>query len=99
MHRELSSGGIRFSARPRSQTPPASGCSNPATIRSSVVLPQPDGPSRQKKSPRETSKSTPLRASTPSKDLVTPTTRNQPDTGSISDIGLGSAMSLKYSSD
>ena len=36
---------------PSSQMVPPSGASNPATMRSSVVLPQPEGPSRQKNSP------------------------------------------------
>ena len=35
---------------------PADGSSNPATIRSVVVLPQPDGPRRAKKEPSGTTK-------------------------------------------
>ena len=31
---------------------PSSGCSKPASMRSVVVLPQPDGPSRDRNSPR-----------------------------------------------
>src|ERR1700675_1529590 len=44
---------------------PSSGRSRPATLRSVVVLPQPDGPSRVKKLPCLTSKLIPERASTP----------------------------------
>ena len=36
---------------PSIQIEPPSGASNPATMRSRVVLPQPEGPSRQKNSP------------------------------------------------
>ena len=36
---------------PASSTAPAVGCSNPAIIRSTVVLPLPDGPSSEKNSP------------------------------------------------
>src|SRR5712691_3754317 len=79
---------MRFSACPRNQTSPASGCSNPAMIRRSVVFPQPDGPSKQKKSPLRTSRSTPTRACTLSKFLLTPSTRSQLESGSISGIGI-----------
>src|ERR1044072_4406496 len=44
---------------------PSSGRSRPATLRSVVVLPQPDGPSSVKKLPGFTSKLTPASASTP----------------------------------
>src|SRR5262249_47939182 len=44
---------------------PSSGRSRPATLRSVVVLPQPDGPSSVKKLPGLTSKLTPASASTP----------------------------------
>ena len=47
-----SCGGTRWTRRlPSSITRPAVGCSNPAIILSSVVLPQPDGPSSEKNSP------------------------------------------------
>src|SRR4051794_15629768 len=42
---------------PASVIVPEVGVSRPATIRSVVVLPQPDGPSRAKKEPRGTSRS------------------------------------------
>src|SRR5664279_3902608 len=41
-------------SRPVSSTRPESGSSNPAIMRSEVVLPQPDGPSIEKNSPRPT---------------------------------------------
>ena len=37
--------------RPEMRMSPASGCSNPAIMRSVVVLPQPDGPSSEMNSP------------------------------------------------
>src|SRR4051812_48354725 len=43
---------------PPSVMRPASGCSNPAIIRSVVVLPDPDGPSKVKNSPAPTVRST-----------------------------------------
>src|SRR5678815_3878687 len=45
-------------SRPSSQMLPPLGTSNPATSRSSVVLPHPDGPSRQKNSPASMSRLT-----------------------------------------
>src|ERR1700712_1625980 len=44
-------------SRPARVIVPELGDSRPATIRSVVVLPQPDGPSRAKKDPRGTSRS------------------------------------------
>ena len=41
---------------------PSLGCSKPATIRSVVVLPQPEGPSSEKNSPGSISRSRPLTA-------------------------------------
>jgi len=53
--------GRRFGATSRMLLPPMamsplSGAMNPAIIRSSVVLPQPDGPRIEKKLPRSTEK-------------------------------------------
>src|SRR6266571_6728624 len=45
------SGGVPAMSRPSSRISPASGRSNPAIMRSSVVFPQPEGPSRVKNSP------------------------------------------------
>ncbi len=54
-----------LTASPSSQTAPATSGSKPATARSTVVLPQPDGPSRQPTLPRarlsEKFSTTPLR--------------------------------------
>src|SRR4029077_15924848 len=47
---------------PSNATSPASGQSSPAMIRSSVVLPDPDGPSSASNSPLATLRSTPSRA-------------------------------------
>ena len=43
--------GTAETSLPSTRTSPASACSKPATIRSAVVLPQPDGPSRATSSP------------------------------------------------
>ncbi len=53
--------GRRFGATPRIERPPmrtspSSGARNPAISRSSVVLPQPDGPRIEKKLPCATAK-------------------------------------------
>src|SRR5262245_55384865 len=50
---------------------PASGDSSPASRRSVVVLPHPDGPSREKNSPRRSSKDTPSTARVAPKRLET----------------------------
>ncbi len=44
-------GGTPAMSAPSMKMRPAVGCSKPASMRSSVVLPQPDPPSRQKISP------------------------------------------------
>ena len=43
--------GTAFMSRSPNRISPASGSTNPAIMRSSVVLPQPEGPSRKKNSP------------------------------------------------
>src|SRR5215469_3534241 len=50
---------------------PSLGCSNPAIIRSDVVLPQPDGPSSDRNSPLRTFKLTALTAVSEPNRLVT----------------------------
>ena len=50
---------------------PASGAMKPAIMRSSVVLPQPDGPSIEKKLPRATLKESASTAACPAKRLLT----------------------------
>src|SRR3954468_17081278 len=44
-------GGSPFTRLPPIRTSPALGCSRPAMVRKSVVLPQPDGPRRKRYSP------------------------------------------------
>jgi hypothetical protein len=50
-------GGTRDTSAPRKRIAPSVGLSNPAIIRSVVVLPQPDGPSSEKNSPEPIEKS------------------------------------------
>lgn len=52
------SGGSSVTSSPEINTRPESGCTSPATSRSTVVLPQPDGPSRANSSPSSTWKDT-----------------------------------------
>ena len=56
------SGDTPARSSPPRQTPPAVGCSSPATSRSSVVLPEPLGPTTATNSPGWTSKSSPSSA-------------------------------------
>src|SRR5215471_17543436 len=59
-------------SRPATWMRPESGNSKPAIMRNDVVLPQPEGPSREKNSPAAMSSVTPSTATTrPSKVLVT----------------------------
>ena len=62
----LSSGGTWAPGPDRVRPPtamrPASSRSNPATMRSSVLFPQPEGPSRARNSPAATSMVTPSTA-------------------------------------
>src|SRR3954447_16719291 len=60
---------------PPRNTRPAVGSSNPPTIRSVVVLPQPDGPSMAKKLPRGISRLRSSTASVSAKRFVTPSRR------------------------
>ena len=57
-------GGMRVTSRPCSSSRPSVGRMNPATIRSSVVFPQPDGPSSVTNSPSEIVSETSWRAVT-----------------------------------
>ncbi len=49
-------------SRPAMTTRPSDGSSNPAMVRKSVVLPQPDGPSSEKNSPSAMPRSMPRSA-------------------------------------
>src|SRR5215475_7935927 len=69
-------GGSQVTFLPCNQTVPTVGSSNPATIRIVVVLPQPEGPSREKNSPsliRKSMSRTAVTTSLPEwKSFVTP---------------------------
>src|SRR5437879_3450552 len=58
-------GSARVTSRPPMNTVPSLDCSNPAMVRSSVVLPHPDGPSSAKNSPSTMDTSRPSTARTP----------------------------------
>src|SRR5215468_7559708 len=64
-------GGSPVTTCPPIRTSPELGCSRPAIVRSSVVLPHPDGPSSTRYSPGSVARSTPSIAWTlpPSKSL------------------------------
>src|SRR5436305_12280171 len=64
------SGDRSFIRRPATTISPEVARSNPAIIRSVVVLPQPDGPRRQTTSPAATSRSTSRAATNEPKRLV-----------------------------
>src|SRR5579862_7451467 len=64
-------GGMRLTSCPSIRIRPSVGVSNPATIRSSVVLPHPEGPSRAKNSPSSIARLTLSTATTLPKRLVT----------------------------
>src|SRR5512139_733253 len=57
------------SAPSNSTSPPASGASSPAMMRSVVVLPQPDGPSRTTVSPAAMERSSGCSATVPSSNV------------------------------
>src|SRR5262245_57973465 len=65
-------GGRWLTRRPPSMTSPAVADSRPAIMRSVVVLPHPDGPSRHTTSPAPTSRSTSRTATTSPKIFVRP---------------------------
>src|SRR6476620_7161729 len=76
MPRSRSRGGTRMprsgddTTRPAMLISPPVGCSSPATQRSVVVLPQPDGPSRTTISPAGTAKLTPSIAGRPTENCL-----------------------------
>ena len=57
-------GAAPVTSRPRNSTVPEVGCSTPAISRSTVVFPEPEGPSIEKNSPSAMSRSTPSAALT-----------------------------------
>src|SRR5262249_48869494 len=80
-----SSGSRSVTGRSPKEISPASGVSKPATMRSVVVLPQPDGPSRAISSPSRTSRSSLSTATTLPKRFVRP--RNETDDISTEPVG------------
>ena len=80
-------GGSRSTRRPWMVTLPASGRSKPPMMRSSVVLPQPLGPSRETKVPGSTRSETSSRAVVAPKRLVIPAD----DDGGVVGVGCGAA--------
>ena len=81
-------GGTFETSAPSSRISPSDGCSKPAIIRSVVVLPQPDGPSIEKNSPRRMSKCASSTATKAPNRLVTwsieMTTSSGPPLSSVS---------------
>ena len=77
-----SNGGRPETSAPPSSILPSSGRSKPAIMRSVVVLPEPDGPSIVKNSPRAMSRSTPSTAATSPYRFRRPTTRMSMSDGS-----------------
>src|SRR3954471_8421435 len=65
-------------SRPSSSTLPSSGRSKPAIIRSVVVFPQPEAPSREKNSPLSMSRSMPATAVVEPNRLTTRFSRTAP---------------------
>ena len=70
MPKSRSAGGRRETSRPPISIVPSSCGSRPAIARSSVVLPQPDGPRKQTNSPLVTSSETSLSATNAPKRLT-----------------------------
>jgi len=67
-----------FTTRPAISISPSVMVSSPATMRSSVDLPQPDGPTTTMNSPSATSRSTPWITSSSPKRFFTPRIRISP---------------------
>src|SRR5436190_14941702 len=67
--------GSVVTSRSPNQIRPASGTTNPASMRRSVVLPHPDGPRRVNNTPAGISRSSPSKRATPSYRWVTPSKR------------------------
>src|SRR5262245_55035866 len=88
--------GVMFvTSWPCSRIRPSSGVSNPAIIRSVVVLPQPLGPSIEKNSPARTANETPRTAATSANRFVTPSrTIASAGAGSFIECGLRSSVDL-----
>src|SRR5580704_5291650 len=85
-------GGTAARSSPPSSTRPWSGVSNPARMRSRVVLPQPDGPSSAKNSPGKMSRLSRFTAGVPAKRLETAAKRTS-GSPAASGPGLGRRLS------
>src|SRR6516225_3446024 len=84
-------GGIGAISSPSSRMRPSSGVSRPASRRSSVVLPQPEGPSSAKNSPAKISSDSSSTALTPPKRLLTASNRTN---GAGADVGVEGMLDL-----
>ena len=80
-------GGVLVTSSPPTSTVPEVGSLKPAIIRSVVVLPQPEGPSREKNSPAATSRSMPSTTRVPPNSLVRP----RSDTAEVAAGGTATA--------
>src|SRR6185369_10612768 len=67
--------GSPVTSRSPNQTRPESGTTKPASMRRSVVLPHPDGPSSVKNCPDGISRSSPVKSACPSYAWLTPSKR------------------------
>src|SRR5262249_30194760 len=81
----------RVTSRPPSSTRPPSGRSNPAISRSSVVFPDPDGPSSVKNSPERTVRSVSASATTSPYRFLSPATWTAADAAARSPEAAGCA--------
>ena len=66
-----SAGAVALTRLPSISMSPEVASSRPAMMRSSVDLPQPEGPTKTTNSPSRTSRSTPLMTSVEAKDFLT----------------------------
>ncbi len=74
-------GGTVSTLRPSISTSPEVRSSSPAMMRSSVDLPQPEGPTKTTNSPSATSRSMPFSTSTLPKDFLTLSSFKEPTSG------------------
>ncbi len=72
MERPRLAGGVSVTSAPSIRMRPPVTSSSPAMSRSSVVLPQPEGPTKTTKEPSSISRSAPLMMSCDPKDFFTP---------------------------
>src|SRR6185436_9549821 len=92
-------GGRREMSRPACRIVPADCTSSPATMRSSVVLPQPEGPRKQMSSPWRTPRLTPFSAAKSPNSLRMPWSSRKsliwiPDDSGMTSLSSSHATSL-----